>query len=140
MRIFSYLITYQDWAPFALRIALGAAFLVHGYPKLFKNFSGFAGWLETIGIKPGRFWASVVGVVEFFGGIAIVLGVFTQLAAFLIAVNMVVAMAKVKWGAAKFVETERMGWELDLAYLAMAAALVLWGPGAYTIEAYFFRG
>ena len=134
--MFDYLLLYQDWGPLVLRLALASAFIVHGYPKLFKTFGGFAGWLDSIGIRPGKFWALVVGVVEFFGGIALVLGIFTRLAALLIAVDMFVALVKVKWGRARYVDTERMGWELDLAYLAMALALVFLGPGASALERY----
>src|SRR3989338_1487861 len=118
--MFDYLLLYQDWAPLVLRLALGAAFVVHGYPKLFKMFGGFAGWLDSIGIRPGRFWALVVGVVEFFGGMALILGVFTELAALLIAVNMLAAMALTKWGKVGLIEMDKMGWEFDLALLAMA--------------------
>ena len=134
--MFDYLLLYQDWGPLVLRLTLASAFIVHGYPKLFKTFGGFAGWLDSIGIRPGKFWALVVGVVEFFGGIALVLGIFTRLAALLIAVDMFVALVKVKWGRARYVDTERMGWELDLAYLAMALALVFLGPGASALERY----
>ena len=136
--MFDYLLLYQDLAPLFLRVALGAAFIVHGYPKLFKTFAGFAGWLESIGFKPGKFWALVVGVVEFFGGIALILGVFTQLAAALIAVNMLVAMAKVKWGKVKFVEMEKTGWELDLIYLVAAMAVILLGPGACAVGSAYY--
>ncbi|MBI4132120.1 MAG: DoxX family protein [Candidatus Sungbacteria bacterium] len=131
MFIFDYLLTYPEWGPLILRVALGGAFVAHGYPKLFKMYAGFAGWLDSIGIRPGRFWALVVGVVEFFGGIALIAGVFTQFAAFLIAINMLVAMAKAKWGKSRYVDLERMGWELDLIYFAAALALVFLGPGAY---------
>lgn len=139
--MFTYLYLYQDWGLLLLRVALGAAFAVHGYPKLFTGMrTGFAGWLDSIGIKPGKFWALVVGVVEFFGGIALILGVFTQLAAALIAVNMLVAMAKVKWGKVKFVEMEKTGWELDLIYFAAAVALLVLGAGAYALDAYRLFG
>ena len=134
----AYFLLFQEFAPTILRVALGAAFIVHGYPKLFKMYAGFAGWLESLGFRPGKFWALVVGVVEFFGGIALILGVFTQLAAALIAVNMLVAMAKVKWGKVKFVEMEKTGWELDLIYFAAAIAIVLLGPGAYAVGGAFY--
>lgn len=136
----SYFLFYSDWAPAILRIVLGAAFIAHGYPKLFKMFGGVAAWFDSIGIRPGKFWALVVGAVEFFGGIALIAGFFTQLAAALIAVNMFVAMAKVKWGSAKFVEFEKMGWELDLVYFAVAIALILTGAGAWSLDRYFFFG
>lgn len=139
--MFDYLILYQDWAPTILRLGLGIPFVFHGYPKLFTPmFQGFAGWLESIGFKPGKFWALVVGVTEFFGGIALILGVFTQLASALIAVNMLVAMARVKWGTVKLVETEKTGWELDLVYFAVAVSLVFSGPGAYALADYLRLG
>ena len=136
----SYLVYYSDWGPLILRVVLGFLFVLHGYPKLFKMYAGFAGWLESIGFKPGKLWALVVGVVEFFGGIALILGVFTELAAALIAINMLVAMTKVKWGKVKLIESERMGWELDLIYFAAALSLLLTGPGAYAIGSYLFLG
>ena len=46
---------------------------------------------------------------------------------------MLVAMAKAKWGKSAYVESERMGWELDLIYFAAALALVFLGPGAYAL-------
>ncbi len=133
-----YLYLYQDWGPFVLRVTLGAAFIAHGYPKLFKMFGGVAAWLDSIGIKPGKFWALVIGVVEFFGGIALVLGVLTELAAALIAVVMVVAIVKVKWGKAKYIDLERGGWELDLIYLAAALTILFTGPGAFALDTYPF--
>lgn len=139
--MFDSLILYQDWGLLVLRLALGAAFVVHGYPKLFTAArAGFAGWLDSIGIRPGKFWALVVGVVEFFGGVALILGVAAQLAALLIAADMLVAMAKVKWGKVKFVEMERAGWELDLIYFASAVCLLFIGPGALAIGSYSFVG
>lgn len=129
----SYILLYQDWAPLILRVVLGIVFVVHGYPKLSKRRAGFISWLDSLGIKPAKFWGLVVGVVETFGGLALILGVFTEIAAALIAINMLVAMAKVKWGKMKFVEMEKAGWELDLIYFAVAISLVLTGPGAYAL-------
>lgn len=131
------LLVYSDFAPFILRIVLGIAFIVHGYPKLFKgeNRQGFADWLSSMGIRPGRFWALVVGVVEFFGGIALLLGIYTQIVAVLIVVNMLVAMWKAKWGKVGF--TAQGGWELDLAYMVMAISLLLTGSGVWSLDFYF---
>lgn len=136
----NYLFLYQDFAPLVLRLVLGVLFAAHGYPKLFKMYAGFAGWLESIGIRPGRFWALVVGVVEFFGGLALILGIFVQYAALLLAINMLVAMAVTKWGKVRLIEMEKMGWELDLALLAIAVALIFWGAGEYSLGRYFFIG
>lgn len=118
-------------AHFILRVVLGALFVAHGYPKLFKNFSGFAGWLDSMGLKPGKFWALVAGAVEFFGGILLILGVWVQLIGLLLAIQMLVAMWKAKWG--KVGLTDQGGWELDLIYMVAALTLVMMGEGLYSI-------
>lgn len=117
-------------AQLILRVVLGALFIAHGYPKLFKNFSGFAGWLESLGFRPAKFWAFVAGAVEFFGGILLVLGLWIPVVGILLVLEMLVAMWKVKWG--KVGLTDAGGWELDLIYLAVALALVLMGGGMYS--------
>ena len=129
LNLFPALLDYSNFAPLILRVVLGLVFVAHGYPKLFTGFSQTAGWFDSVGIKPGKFWAFVVGAVEFFGGIALVLGFATQLAALLIAINMVVAMAKVKFKMG-FVN----GYELDLILLAAALSLTLTGAGAFAID------
>ena len=114
-----------------LRVVLGALFMAHGYPKLFKNFSGTAGWFDSIGLRPGKFWVLVAGSVEFFGGLALILGIWVEIVGLLLAIQMFVAMWKVKWGKASF--TGEGGWELDLIYLATALAIAMMGPGVYTL-------
>ncbi|MBI5787026.1 MAG: DoxX family protein [Candidatus Niyogibacteria bacterium] len=129
LNLFPALLDYSNFAPLLLRVVLGLVFVVHGYPKLFGGFSQTVGFFESVGIKPGKFWAFVVGAVEFFGGIALILGFATQLAALLIAINMVVAMAKVKFKMG-FVN----GYEFDLVLLAMALSLMLTGAGAFALD------
>lgn len=119
-------------AHFILRVVLGILFVAHGYPKLFKNFGQFAGWLDSMGLKPGKFWALVAGAVEFFGGILLVLGLWMQVAGILIAIQMLVAMWKAKWG--KIGLTDQGGWELDLIYLVTALALAMMGGGIYSLD------
>lgn len=130
--IFPQALAFGEFAPFVLRVILGVVFIAHGYPKLFKNFSETAGFFESIGIRPGKFWVFVVGSVEFFGGIALILGFATQLAALLIAINMLVAIITVK-GKQGFVN----GYEFDLTLLVIALSLIVTGPGAYAIDLSF---
>ena len=127
--IFPQLFVYSGIGLFVLRVVLGVVFIVHGYPKLFRNFSQTVGFFESIGIRPGRMWVFIVGAVEFFGGIALIAGFATQLVAALIVINMLVAIAKVK-----FKQGFVGGYEFDLALLAMAAALIFTGPGAFAID------
>lgn len=119
----------SELAPLILRLVLGAVFIAHGYPKLFKDFYGTAAFFESVGLKPAKFWVLVVGSVEFFGGILLILGLFTQAVALLIVINMLGAIWKVKFKQG-FVN----GYEFDLALLAMAATLFFLGAGAYSID------
>ncbi|MBI5045632.1 MAG: DoxX family protein [Candidatus Niyogibacteria bacterium] len=119
-------------APFILRLVLGLVFVAHGYPKLFKNFSETAGFFGMLGLRPAKFWVLVVGVVEFFGGILLLLGLFTQAAAALIAIDMIVAMLLVSRKKG-FVG----GYEFDLALLAMALSLLVLGSGTFAFDVMF---
>src|SRR3989338_3462285 len=129
LNIFPDLLSYSFFAPFILRVVLGLVFVVHGYPKLFGGFTQTVGFFDSIGIKPAKFWVFVVGAVEFFGGIALILGFATQIAAALIAINMLVAIWKVK-----FKMGFMNGYEFDLVLLIVALSLVLTGAGAYAID------
>lgn len=110
---------YADWAGIFLRVGVGVIFIVHGWPKI-KNPKNFAGWLGTMGVRPAMFWALVVAVVEFFGGLALIFGFWVPVVAVLLAINMVVAMLLVR---RKFVG----GWEFDFVLLLVAISLVLLG-------------
>ena len=127
-----------DWAPLVLRIALGAVFIVHGYPKLFKDFKGTAGFLSGIGFKPGVFWALVLGAAEFFGGIAMLIGFLTEIAAGLLTISMTAAtLVKIfKWKV-PFTKGADAGWEWDLVILAGLIALVILGPGRFAVSVFW---
>ena len=129
LSIFPQLLDYQFFAPTFLRLALAAVFLVHGYPKLFGHFQETAGFFESIGIRPSKFWVIVVGVVECVGGVFLVAGFLVQPVALLLAINMAGAIWKVKFKMG-FVN----GWEFDLVLLIMALSLLVLGPGAYSID------
>lgn len=118
-------------AYFILRVVLGYLFMLHGYPKLFKNFSQTSAWFDSVGLKPGKFWVLVAGSVEFFGGLAMILGFWVQTIGILFVIQMLVAMWKAKWG--KVGLTDQGGWELDLIYLVAALSLVMTGGGMYSL-------
>ena len=73
------------WAPLPLRLMIGVGFMYHGYPKLFtsEGHGAFVGMLQNIGIPAPGVAAWGVGVVEFVGGLALVLGAFVSAAAVL---------------------------------------------------------
>src|SRR3989338_3429222 len=127
--LFPDLFVFEQFAPLILRLVFGAVFIVHGYPKLFTQFAETAQFFEAVNIRPAKFLVFVVGIVEFFGGIFLVAGFLTQLVAALIAIDMMVAIWKVKFRQGFF-----GGYEFDLALLAMAVSLILLGPGKFSLD------
>lgn len=121
------------WGPLFLRLSVGAIFIVHGSQKLFGAFggsglNGFAGMLGQMGLKPAIAWAVLVGVVEFLGGIVLVLGIKTRFAALLIGIVMVVAIFGVHLKSGFF------GFEFPLVLLGACISLLLTGGGRASIK------
>src|SRR6188768_4202646 len=82
-----------SWGPTALRLTAGYVFLVHGAQDLFvSGVSGLAATFGSLHIPVPFASAAVVGPLEFFGGIALWLGVFTRWTAALLAIDMLVAV------------------------------------------------
>jgi putative oxidoreductase len=120
--------TTKDLALLPTRIALGATMLVHGLPKLGEEGARQTGeMLEGMGIRPGVAWAKATGAAEVFGGASALLGVATRLGALAVLVTQGVAVAKVH--ASKGFNNLAGGWEFNLALMAMAAGLLVAGPG-----------
>ena len=99
-----------DFAATLARIALGALFLVHGIPKI-RNPKQTIAFVKGTGFPGGAVFAALFTLLEFFGGIALLLGFLTQVVGLLFALEMVATayFAKSKLGK-KFVT----GWELDI--------------------------
>lgn len=126
------LLSYADIGQLVLRLAIGIPMALHGFQKI-KTFKNFSGWIGSLGFKPAGFWTAMVILAEFGGGILVAIGAFTQIAAFLIAVNMLVAIFAVNLSKKKFIG----GWELDLLYFGGAVALVFLGPGEFSVDRMF---
>ncbi|MGI8597604.1 MAG: DoxX family protein [Thermoleophilaceae bacterium] len=127
---------FSSVAPLVLRVITGVIMAAHGYSKLVSGPSGFAETLSGLGVPAAGFMAWVVVLVELAGGIALVLGVVTRLAGLLITVDLVVAILLVKLnkGLIASMDSPGAGYELDLALIAGALALVLMGPGPVSLD------
>ena len=125
------LLIFGNWAILALRVVLGLILMRHGLPKL-KSLKKTGGWFEGVGFRPGVFWALVGGIIEYVGGLAIVLGFLTQLAAVFIAFEFAIILV--------FFRKSRMFTkeaEIDWLILAMALAVATLGSGLLSLEGYW---
>ncbi|MEU9122401.1 DoxX family protein [Streptomyces sp. NPDC048506] len=118
-----------------LRLVLGLTMAAHGAQKLFGWFGGpgldGTGQFFTMsGYPSGRAMAVVAGVSEALGGLGLVVGLLTPLAAAAVVGTMINALA-VKWGGGFFAPK---GVEYELLLAAGAAALALTGPGRYAVD------
>lgn len=117
-----------------LRLGLGSIFMIHGYPKLKNGGKGAGQWLHGMGIPYG--FGLFAGVVEFFGGLALLIGLLTPIVAVLFALWMLsttwLSVAKMK---KKFVG----GYELDVLLLILALALAVTGGGIFSLDHLLLR-
>jgi putative oxidoreductase len=128
-----------DVALVVIRLGLLIVFFAHGAQKLFGAFggggvSGTAAFFAALGAHPGTFWAVLGGVVEFFGALAVGLGLLTRLAAIGLALDMVGAIVLTSGDHGFFAEKAGGGWEINLILWCMSVALVLVGAGRYGVD------
>jgi putative oxidoreductase len=118
--------TVYNFAPLPVWIIAGIGFMIHGIPKLL-DIPGTQNSFANMGLPPEL--AIIIGLLEFIGGLAILLGILTRIAAGLLAINMIGAILQVKLSKG-FIG----GFELDLLYFAIMISLILMGPGNISIE------
>ena len=121
--------TDLDVALLLVRLGLGLGFLAHGVQKL-QGLDGVVGFFGSLGMP--AFMAYVVALVETLGGLAMILGVFTEYAGLSLAAVMVGAIALVKMKMLG--DKGYVGMELDVMYLLSALAIAFAGPGKYAVK------
>ena len=131
------LATEEQLGSLALRLPIGIIFMAHGAQKLFGWFGGYGldgtgQWMASIGLEPGYLMALLAGSGEFFGGLAILLGLLTRPAAAVLAFTMAVAIVTVHLGNGLFMANN--GYEFGLALLAASVALVALGGGSLSLD------
>lgn len=136
----------RRWCALPLRLITGYGFVAHGYAKLVKGPANFAAILHAIGVPAAHFMAWMTIIVELGGGAAILLGAFVAFASLPMAAVLLTAMftvhlpygfssIKLQAVTAHGAQFGPPGYEVDLLYLACLAALVLAGPGPFTVDA-----
>ncbi len=129
--------TQAGLAALILRVPVGIILIAHGAQKLFGWFGGYglAGtgqWMASIGLEPGYIMALMAGSAEFFGGIALVLGLLTRPAALVVAFTMVVAIVTTHLSNGLFMSNN--GYEYALTLLAASLALMVQGGGSLSAD------
>ncbi len=126
-----------DVALLVLRATLGTLVAGHGAQKLFGWFGGpglrnTAAWLKSVELRPGRPWAIAAGASEFGGGILVLLGFLNPVGSLGVVSAMGMATTKAHWG--RPIWTTSGGAELPVTNMAIATALMLTGPGTYSLD------
>lgn len=128
-------------AAFLLRLCLGIVFIVHGYPKLFREDFGPVGFsesLKTLGIPAPLMVAYSIGILEFVGGWLLIFGFLARYVAILITLEMLYVIAKMKFKTGFVTHTIEGGgvggYELDFVLFCTALAVAIIGAGRFSID------
>ena len=115
---------HPNWGLLLIRVGLAVVFIAHGWAKL-QNIDQTAGFFSSLGL--GIFWVYLVGLVEFVGGIAMLLGVMVRQIGILFAIIMLFAifLVKIDKGFSKY--------EFDLFLLLVSLGITLLGSGKYSL-------
>ncbi|MBF7729806.1 DoxX family protein [Pseudomonas sp. N040] len=137
MNLMNLLHTDKSLSSLVLRVGLGLALMPHGAQKLFGWFGGYGlegtgQWMDSIGLQPGLLMAALAGSAEFFGGLALVLGLLTRPAAALTAFTMLVAIFSVHSGNGFFMANN--GYEYGFVLLVASLALLISGAGRFSLD------
>jgi len=119
-----------------LRAGLGIVFIFHGYPKLFTHTHEIMSAFGKMGF-PG-FFVYIAGVFEFFGGIVLILGLFTRVAALLLAGEMTVAVLKVHLPQGAITDVKNYEFPMMMAVACFALATI--GAGMLSLDHAIYRG
>lgn len=131
----------NQWSLTLLRIVLGIIFMYHGYVKLFLP-GGFVGTVDlftSIGIILPKFSALVVAVLEYFGGLLLIIGLLTRWIAVLLILEMLVAFFKVHIKQGFLVTSQAYGYEFILLILTVLIVILLSGAGKLSLGKRFFK-
>ena len=127
----------NESAPFIVRLAQGSLMAGHGAQKLFGSFGGpglegTSGFMEMLGMRPGRPWAYLAGLSEFGGGVLTALGLLNPLGPLAVIGAMSMATRRAHWG--KPIWVTEGGAELPVFNIAVSTALMIREPDRYSLD------
>ncbi len=126
------LLPYTAYLALLLRVWVGANFVAHGYPKISKSRQQTLQWTKSLRVPAALTYAAII--LEFFGGLSLIIGFIVPIVAFFIVLEMI--------GASILKKTKMKGqyiggtvaYELDVTYILLAISLIVLGAGAFSLD------
>jgi putative oxidoreductase len=131
--IFQMLPLYTGFLALFLRVWVGVNFVAHGYPKLGKGRQQTLQWTKSLGVPTLATYLAIV--LEFFGGLSLIIGFIVPIVGFFIALEMmgVILLKKTKMKAPYMGQNS---YEIDITYLMLAIALMVLGAGVISVDSF----
>ncbi|REG84417.1 DoxX family protein [Marinomonas pollencensis] len=129
--------TNNSLSALILRAPIGIILMAHGAQKLFGWFGGYGlegtgQFMASLGLNPGYLMAFLAGSAEFFGGLALLIGLLTRPAAFVVAFTMLIAIFSVHISHGLFASNG--GYEYALSLFVVAVAILIQGAGRFSVD------
>jgi putative oxidoreductase len=127
------LMPYTVYLALLLRVWVGANFVAHGYPKLGKTREQTLQWTKSLGVPVVATYLAII--LEFFGGLSLIIGFIVPIVGFFIALEMitVIFLKKTKMKAPYMGQNS---FEIDITYLMLAIVLIVVGAGAMSLDSF----
>jgi len=117
----------SDWVLLFVRVVLGIVMVYYGRLKI-KDLKSNASDFVKMGLRPGWLWGTLVAIIEFVGGIAMLIGFLAEIAAVFFGIQMIAgAIWKITKEKKPFTD-----WSYDIQLLAMSLVIITFGPGFYS--------
>jgi len=131
--LFGVLLPYTGYLALFLRVWVGVNFVAHGYPKLGKGRQQTLQWTKSLGVPALATYLAIV--LEFFGGISLIIGFIVPIVGFFIALEMIgaILLKKTKMKAPYMGQNS---YEIDITYLMLAIALLVLGAGLLSVDSF----
>ncbi len=129
-------LAYVPYITLVTRVWLGGNMMIHGYPKI-RNMKKTAKEMkQALGIPAVATYVS--SILEFFGGIFLIIGLIVPIVALFFAIFMIanVIMKKTKMKAAYIAPPGKPSYEIDITYLILSIVLIVLGAGAWSVDSF----
>ena len=131
--LFGVLLSYTGYLSLFLRVWVGVNFVAHGYPKLGKGRQQTLQWTKGLGVPAAATYLAII--LEFFGGLSLIIGFIVPIVGFFIALEMIgaILLKKTKMKAPYMGQNS---YEIDITYLMLAIALLVLGAGLLSVDSF----